>query len=119
MRRDVFSADPLVGVAGSESAQPSPKKGEGAVCIQWVRCGKRTCRCMRDGPKHGPYFRRFWWQDGRRCRRYVRKEEAVDFAAACAIRREAERAERERNDATRQAWREVRTLIREVERGER
>lgn len=72
---------------------------------------------MRGGPKHGPYHACYWWQDGRRYKRYVRQSEAVDSAAACAVRREAERAERTRADAARQVWREIRALISEIEHG--
>lgn len=27
---------------------------------EWVRCGKRTCRCARAGEKHGPYWYARW-----------------------------------------------------------
>src|SRR5688500_11932577 len=119
MRRDVFSRDVPPLVAQSESAKPSPKMGEGAVCIRWVRCGKPNCRCMQDGPRHGPYFARYWWRDGRRHKRYVRQVDVEAVAAACADRRATERDERRRADEARQAWRDIRDLIREVERGKR
>ena len=118
MRRDVSSLDGSLSVQ-TESAKPSPKTGEGAVCSRWVRCGRPTCRCMRNGSKHGSYYARYWWQDGRRFKRYVRQHDAADVAAACATRREAERSEREQADEARQAWREIRALIRGIERDER
>jgi hypothetical protein len=74
---------------------------------------------MRGGLKHGPYFWRYWWREGRRYKRYVRRHEAAQVAAACADRRVAERDERAQADAAHQVWRDVRTLIREVEHGER
>ena len=49
------------------------------------------CRCMQGGPKHGPYYARYWWQDGRRYKRYVRQQDAEQVAAACSARRAAER----------------------------
>ena len=118
MRRDVLlnGAAPAV---QTESARPSPKTGQGAVCEQWMRCGKPCCRCMNGGPKHGPYFAQFWWQDGRRYKRYLRQDEAEDVASACSARRGTERRERARAQAARQEWRGLRGLIREIERGER
>ena len=74
---------------------------------------------MQGGPKHGPYYARYWRRDGRRHKRYVRRQEAEQLAAACVNRREAERAERAGAAAARQAWREIRALIREIEHGDR
>ena len=119
MRRDVFSRDDLPAAARTESAKPSPKHDDGAVCLRWVRCGRSWCRCTNGGPKHGPYYARYWWRDGRRHKCYVRQEDAAQAAAACADRREAERSERARTAETRKWWREVRALIKEIEHGER
>ena len=74
---------------------------------------------MCGGPKHGPYYTRYWWRDGRRHKRYVRRQDAGQLVAACADRRETEREERAGARAARQAWRDVRALIREIEHGER
>jgi hypothetical protein len=74
---------------------------------------------MGGGPKHGPYFRRYWWQDGRRHKRYVRQRDAADVAAACAARRETERIERANAAQAREAWRVICELIREIEHGDR
>ena len=74
---------------------------------------------MSGGPKHGPYYARYWWRDGRRHKRYVRRLEAADIVAACSARREAERREREQADEARRAWQEIRALIRGIEHGER
>jgi hypothetical protein len=117
MRRSVFSAD-VSGSVRTERARPSPKHDEGAVCVRWVRCGRSWCHCMQGGPKHGPYFARYWWRDGRRYKRYVRRQDAELLAAACLDRREAERDQRARAGEARQAWRDIRALIREIEHGE-
>ena len=53
-----------------ENGGTLPKKG--AVCVQWKRCGHRSCRCAR-GQLHGPYYCLFWREDGRRRKRYVRQ----------------------------------------------
>ena len=116
MRRDVLSRDASALVAQTESAKPSPKTGEGAVCVQWVRCGKPNCSCTQGGPRHGPYYARYWWQDGRRHKRYVRRFEVADIVAACSARRESELRKRAQADETYQAWRDARALIREAER---
>ncbi len=90
-----------------------PKKG--ALCFQWVRCGRPTCRCVRGG-LHGPYRYLFWRDGGRLHKQYVRMADTGPVQAACQRRREAERAEREAARAGRQEWRRMLALIREVER---
>jgi hypothetical protein len=118
MRRDVSVADgPRVG--RTESSESTPKHDEGAVCATWVRCGRPWCRCMHGGPKHGPYYVRYWWQDGRRRKRYVPQQDATQAITACAERRAIEHERRARIEAARQEWRGHLALIREVERGER
>jgi hypothetical protein len=74
---------------------------------------------MHGGPKHGPYYARYWRRDGRRYKRYIRQSAAEQLAAACAERRAAERDQRAQADEARQTWREVRALIGEIEHGER
>jgi FPC/CPF motif-containing protein YcgG len=74
---------------------------------------------MRGGPKHGPYYARYWWQDGRRWKQYVRQQDAADVAVACSARRVSERNERDRAEEARQAWRDIRALLREIEHAER
>ena len=118
MRRDVLASDADT-QGQSETANPSPKHGGGAVCANWVRCGRPWCRCMQGGPKHGPYFARYWWRDGRRHKRYVRQADAQELVAACADRRATECAERAQADVAYQAWRDIRALVREIEHGER
>ena len=118
MRRDVFG-DGAASAACTKSAKPSPKHDEGAICVQWVRCGRSWCRCMQGGPKHGPYYARFWWQGGRRYKRYVRRADATEAAETCSTRRETERFQRAEAEASRQAWREVRDWNREFEHGDR
>jgi hypothetical protein len=47
----------------------------GSLLAEYVRCGTPTCRCMHTGPAHGPYWRRFWREDGRTYSAYVRRAE--------------------------------------------
>ena len=55
-----------------------PKKG--AVCAQWKRCGRPSCRCVR-GQLHGPYHCLFWREGGRLRKRYIRQAERRGRAA--------------------------------------
>jgi hypothetical protein len=73
---------------------------------------------MQSGPKHGPYYARYWWRDGRRYKSYVRREDAAESTVACAVRRRTERDARARAEAAREDWRIVRALIRSLEDGE-
>jgi hypothetical protein len=115
MRRDVRTA---VDVDGSESnsCKPSPKQDDGAVCVRWVRCGRSWCRCMSGGPQHGPYYARYWWQDGRRHKTYVRQAEAPLILVACADRQQREREARAQANEAHEQWRRIRAQIREYER---
>ena len=119
MSRDVLAEQQASPRAKNKTVQPSPKHNEGAICVRWVRCGRAWCRCMQGGPKHGPYYARYWWHAGRRYKRYVRQVDGEQATTACAVRREAQRDQRAQAESARQAWREIRALIREVERGER
>jgi hypothetical protein len=83
-----------------------PKKLPGAICTQWVRCGKPTCKCA-NGDLHGPYFYRFVWVGGRQRKVYVRQAEVEQLRAACDAYRYERRAEREQLQMQRQAWRSL------------
>jgi hypothetical protein len=47
-----------------------------------IRCGKPWCRCARGGPKHGPYFYRFYWDKGRQRKVYVPRAEVSQVREA-------------------------------------
>ncbi len=101
----------------TEFKDPSPKQAdEGAVCARWVRCGKPWCRCMRGGPKHGPYFARYWREGGRRRTEYVRLADVAERRAACDERRHLRRGARELTKETRQTWRTLLGALREYEK---
>ncbi len=75
---------------------PLPKTLPGAVCVQWVKCGKPSCKCAR-GELHGPYFYRFVWRKGQQHKLYVRRDEVEQIQSACdAYRREAKRRRAQR-----------------------
>ncbi len=98
----------------TEPAETLPKMLPGAVCAQWKRCGKPGCRCAR-GALHGPYFYRFWREDGRLRKVYVRPTDVEEVMAACAAERELLRAGRIARALDREDWCRLVARIREVE----
>jgi hypothetical protein len=55
----------------------------GSVQAEYRRCGKPTCQC-RWGALHGPYFYRYWHEQGRRRKAYVPEQELARVQAAIA-----------------------------------
>ena len=67
--------------------KPIPAELPGAVCQQWVKCGKPRCHCAR-GELHGPYWYRIWRDAFGSCRKeYVRPADLEAVRAACAANR--------------------------------
>ena len=65
-----------------------PKMMPGVVCVQKVRCGKPNCRCAAS-EKHLAYYR-FWREDGRLRKAYVRRDDLEQTRIACARWKEAD-----------------------------
>lgn len=86
----------------------------GALCLQWVKCGKSACRCA-SGERHGPYWYLFWRQGGRLHKRYVRAAEVEAVRAARDAEREQLRRWRRVKRAAQQRYRELLPLLREIE----
>jgi hypothetical protein len=64
-----------------------PAELPGAVCQQWVKCGKPRCHCAR-GELHGPYWYRIWRDAfGSSCKEYVRPADLEAVRAACTANR--------------------------------
>jgi hypothetical protein len=63
-----------------------PETLPGAVCLQRVCCGKPNCHCAR-GQKHVAFYR-FWWEDGRQRKEYVRRADLRAVRAACRRNRD-------------------------------
>ncbi len=72
-----------------ETLQNIPAELPGVVCEQSVRRGN----------KWHVYYARFWREDGRLRKQYVRKADVEAVRAACAARQAAERERRERRGA--------------------
>jgi hypothetical protein len=98
-----------------ESNQKLPKTEPlpGAVCAQWIRCGRPNCKCAK-GELHGPYYYRFWREHGRQHKAYVRSGDLEQVRAACEARRARRRESR---SARAQVTRYFR-LLRLLERGD-
>ena len=94
----------------TKTHDPLPKTLAGAVCIQWVPCGRAGCRCSR-GQLHGPYYYRFWREGGRLRKEYVRLTELEEVRAQCEARRRARHELRQAWDT----WRQLLAAVREVE----
>jgi hypothetical protein len=62
----------------------------GEVIEQRVRCGKPNCRCAT-GERHAAFYR-YWTEDGRQRKAYVRQTDLEGTRAACARWKEADAA---------------------------
>ena len=92
----------------NKTRQPLPKTLPGVVCAQRVRCGKTVCRCA-SGQGHLAYYR-FWREDGRLRKQYVRRTDLASVRAAC----EARQRERREHAEAWQQWRNLVAIVREV-----
>ena len=74
----------------------------GSIHLDWVTCGKPTCRCGR-GFLHGPYVVRRWREDGKLRKRYIRWRDLPRVLA-----------EMERQRALKPRPREMRRMLKEL-----
>ncbi|HMS41114.1 MAG TPA: hypothetical protein PKE69_12865 [Pyrinomonadaceae bacterium] len=89
-----------------------PKTMDGTVHAQFVRCGKKNCKCVK-GELHGAYFYHFVRVSGKLIKRYLKPSEVEEMRTACATRQASGKSRIEnRNDA----WNALR-LLREELRG--
>jgi hypothetical protein len=90
----------------------------GAVCKQFMRCGKANCKCSQ-GMLHGPYFVRFWYEDGRQRKQYVKKSHLQSVFDACSEHKRQQRLPREIISTTKELCRALRFLLKAGQRGVR
>lgn len=113
-RKDTRAASPP---PGKESNGALPKTEAptlpGAVCAQYVRCGRPGCKCAK-GELHGPYWYRFYRERGRQHKAYVRPSDLEQVRAACEARRARRRESREAMAQVKGYFR----LLRLMERGD-
>ena len=94
-------------------AKALPKMLPGAVCPQYVRCGKDRCKCEA-GELHGPYYYRFWREDGRLRKAYVRPADLPAVSVACDEERQFLRIGRLARALGQQDWSRLARLLKEV-----
>lgn len=75
----------------------------GSLHLDWVTCGKLTCRCAR-GILHGPYVVRRWREGGRQRKAYVPMRDLPRVLAAI----EGQRARRAQPGQARKLLKELR-----------
>lgn len=49
-------------------------RGGGSYVLQWVKCGKATCRCAKGGKLHGPYWYLYTKKNGKTHCKYIGKK---------------------------------------------
>lgn len=67
----------------------------GAICLQYVRCGKSNCWCARRGRKHKAYYR-FWREECVLRKAYIKRADLKLTRKACREWREQQAELRER-----------------------
>jgi hypothetical protein len=100
-----------------KTAKSLPKTLPGAVCQQWKRCGRARCKCT-SGALHGPYFYRFWRENGRLRKAYVKPADLEAVRAACAKERQLNMTRRILHALGFNDWRRLTALLREGENHE-
>lgn len=100
----------------TEHAKTLPKTSglSGAVCAQYRRCGKQNCHC-RTGKAHGPYYFVFWRENSILRKRYIRRADVEPLRQAYASDREQQARLRRDREASRQLWRTMRQMLRDLE----
>jgi Family of unknown function (DUF6788) len=94
----------------NKSDKMLPKNLPASVCAQYVRCGKRGCRCGR-GELHGPYHYCFWREGGRLRKAYIKKADVEQVRNTCMKLKNY----MQQNEKARQQWRGLQALTRLVE----
>lgn len=69
---DATEAKKTIGVATGRQAPEERKALNKTYRLEWVRCGKRSCRCV-EGKLHGPYWYAYWTEGGKTRSQYVGK----------------------------------------------
>lgn len=85
----------------------------GSVVACYTKCNRANCKCLQ-GQLHGPYFYRFWRQDGKRFKRYIRKEDVAVTKAACKSYQEQKRLNKQSHQKHLTLWRELKAKLNEV-----
>lgn len=101
----------------SKTPKPLPKTLPGVVLPQMVRCGKPNCKCA-SGQKddlHGPYYYRFWREDGRLRKQYVPLDRVDAVRATCEQRQRLEAKRRQCRHQWMNAFRQLSDALNPIE----
>lgn len=88
----------------------------GGLEAQFKRCGKANCRCAK-GELHGPYYLRRWQRYGKRCSKYVKKDELSATFQACLEYKRNRQETRELIRSINEGGNTILRMMREVLRG--
>lgn len=104
-------------IGESKSQNPLPKTLPGVVLPQLVCCGKPSCKCASrdDEDLHGPYYYRFWREEGRLKKEYIPLDRVEAVRAACERRQAREAARRARKRRWMSTFRAMTDTMRDVE----
>lgn len=109
-------SSPMILSVGKKTPRQLPKTNvvRGKLRAEMKRCGRDNCRCARD-ELHGPYFYRYYRENGRLHKRYVRKSDVVAAQAQCdawsSFKAQERQARQRRKGAANEAREEYRRLI--------
>jgi hypothetical protein len=113
-KKDVRSISPRakkVEVKKNQDLLPKIQALPGALIPQFIRCGRSNCRC-KDGLLHGPYYYRFYREDGKLCKKYVKKADFQAVFAAIQAFKAATTEMRRIIEDEKEQWREARRILR-------
>ena len=86
----------------------------GTIHAEMKKCGRPNCRCIR-GNLHGPYYYRYFRQNGRLHKRYIRPIELEETQTACDARMAKSGRRRtdqkEQQDQSQEGWHVFRKLL--------
>lgn len=57
----------------------SVRAADGVYRQEFTRCNNERCKKCREGKGHGPYWYRYWWEDGKTRKKYIGKELPADL----------------------------------------
>lgn len=97
-----------------EEKVPKIAPVSGYLRAQHIRCGRSNCHC-KNSNGHGPYYYRVITVDGRKRKKYVKKDELSEVQAGIGERHKQLTEIRKANQQAKQTWRMLKTRLRQLE----
>jgi hypothetical protein len=85
----------------------------GSVVTSFVKCSRSNCKCLQ-GQLHGPYFYRFWRQNGKRVKQYIRKQDLLMIKAACDSYKHQKQLNKQIHQENLALWRKLKAQLKEL-----